>query len=84
MVELKGQNIGISCHHAIFAVIYTGELEDGTVFERKGTNGEPFEFITLEGNLSYSCLVEMSNKFLIIDNLGTCFVYNFQNKLMRV
>ncbi|KAL9361277.1 hypothetical protein Peur_044062 [Populus x canadensis] len=29
-------------------VTYVGKLEDGTVFDRKGTNGEPFEFITLE------------------------------------
>ncbi|KAI5583619.1 hypothetical protein BDE02_06G026600 [Populus trichocarpa] len=29
-------------------VTYVGKLEDGTVFDRKGTNGEPFEFITME------------------------------------
>ncbi|KAJ6408419.1 hypothetical protein OIU84_011684 [Salix udensis] len=29
-------------------VIYVGKLGDGTVFDRKGTDGEPFEFITSE------------------------------------
>lgn len=32
------------------AVRYTARLEDGTVFEKKGTNGEtPLEFVTDEG-----------------------------------
>jgi FKBP-type peptidyl-prolyl cis-trans isomerase len=35
-------------------VIYFGKLKDGTVFERKGSNEEPFEFTTLEGALCYS------------------------------
>jgi hypothetical protein len=35
-------------------VIYFGKLKDGTVFERKGSNEEPFEFTTLEGALFYS------------------------------
>ncbi|KAJ6700187.1 PEPTIDYLPROLYL ISOMERASE [Salix purpurea] len=29
-------------------VTYVGKLGDGTVFDRKGTDGEPFEFITSE------------------------------------
>ncbi|CAK7339867.1 unnamed protein product [Dovyalis caffra] len=33
-------------------VTYVGKLEDGTVFDRKGTNEEPFEFITLEEQVS--------------------------------
>lgn len=35
-------------------MIYFGKLKDGTVFERKGSNEEPFEFTTLEGALFYS------------------------------
>lgn len=31
-------------------VIYVGRLEDGKVFETKGSNEEPFEFMTLEGS----------------------------------
>jgi FKBP-type peptidyl-prolyl cis-trans isomerase len=38
----------------VFAVTYVGKLEDGTVFDRKGTNGEPFEFITMEGILQFT------------------------------
>ncbi|XP_058087530.1 peptidyl-prolyl cis-trans isomerase FKBP62-like [Magnolia sinica] len=30
-------------------VKYTGKLEDGTVFERKGTDEEPLEFMCFEG-----------------------------------
>jgi hypothetical protein len=29
---------------------YTGSLEDGTVFEKLGFGGEPFEFIIDEGD----------------------------------
>jgi hypothetical protein len=36
-------------------VIYYGKLKDGTVFESKGSNEEPFEFTTLEGTL-FSCV----------------------------
>ena len=30
---------------AVVKVKYTGKLEDGTVFEEKGSDGEPFEFM---------------------------------------
>ncbi|KAH9675196.1 peptidylprolyl isomerase [Citrus sinensis] len=33
-------------------VIYIGRLEDGTVFETRGSNEEPFEFTTLEENVN--------------------------------
>ena len=32
-----------------FEVIYTGKLEDGTIFERKGSDEEPFEYTCFEG-----------------------------------
>jgi FKBP-type peptidyl-prolyl cis-trans isomerase len=35
------------------AVKYTGKLENGTVFERKGSSEEPFEFIASEGIGNY-------------------------------
>lgn len=34
------------------AVRYTAKLEDGTVFEKKGSEEELFEFVTDEGNFS--------------------------------
>eukprot|EP00257_Ricinus_communis_P019949 XP_015579076.1 70 kDa peptidyl-prolyl isomerase [Ricinus communis] len=33
-------------------VVYTGKLEDGTVLEKRGTNEEPFEYITLEEQIN--------------------------------
>ncbi|KAL5809823.1 hypothetical protein ACOSQ4_026391 [Xanthoceras sorbifolium] len=37
---------------SLVKVIYIGRLEDGTVFERKGSDEEPFEFITLDENIN--------------------------------
>uniref|UniRef100_A0A2P2L1Y0 peptidylprolyl isomerase n=1 Tax=Rhizophora mucronata TaxID=61149 RepID=A0A2P2L1Y0_RHIMU len=33
-------------------VVYVGKLEEGTIFERKGTNEEPFAFVTLEEHVN--------------------------------
>uniref|UniRef100_M1AAQ8 peptidylprolyl isomerase n=1 Tax=Solanum tuberosum TaxID=4113 RepID=M1AAQ8_SOLTU len=33
-------------------VIYIGKLQDGTIFERKGSDEEPFEYVCLEGQLN--------------------------------
>lgn len=35
-------------------VVYIGKLDDGTVFERKGSDEEPFEYVCLEGQLNES------------------------------
>jgi hypothetical protein len=55
-------------------VIYFGKLKDGTVFERKGSDEEPFEFTTMEGALCYSSalLSGMSIHFCIFFNHVTC------------
>ncbi|XP_075637885.1 70 kDa peptidyl-prolyl isomerase-like isoform X2 [Castanea sativa] len=37
---------------SVVKVIYYGKLKDGTVFERKGSNEEPFEFTTLEEQIN--------------------------------
>ncbi|XP_055809233.1 70 kDa peptidyl-prolyl isomerase-like [Solanum dulcamara] len=35
-------------------VVYIGKLQDGTIFERKGSDEEPFEYVCLEGQLNES------------------------------
>lgn len=40
---------------SVSLVMYIGRLEDGTIFERKGSDEEPFEFVTLEGSSYFSC-----------------------------
>ncbi|GAY43643.1 hypothetical protein CUMW_076070 [Citrus unshiu] len=37
---------------SVSLVIYIGRLEDGTVFETRGSDEEPFEFTTLEENVN--------------------------------
>ncbi|GMY19703.1 70 kDa peptidyl-prolyl isomerase-like [Fagus crenata] len=37
---------------SVVKVIYYGKLKDGTVFESKGSNEEPFEFTTLEEQIN--------------------------------
>ncbi|KAG6694505.1 hypothetical protein I3843_09G051500 [Carya illinoinensis] len=37
---------------SLVKVIYLGKLKDGTIFERKGSNEEPFEFTTLEEQIN--------------------------------
>nr|POE57277.1 peptidyl-prolyl cis-trans isomerase fkbp65 [Quercus suber] len=39
---------------SVVKVTYYGKLKDGTVFERKGSNEEPFEFTTLEEQINES------------------------------
>ncbi|XP_060177594.1 70 kDa peptidyl-prolyl isomerase-like [Lycium barbarum] len=35
-------------------VVYIGKLQDGSVFERKGSDEQPFEYVCLEGQLNES------------------------------
>ncbi|KAJ4706723.1 Peptidylprolyl isomerase [Melia azedarach] len=37
---------------SLVKVMYIGRLEDGTIFERKGSDEEPFEFVTLEEQIN--------------------------------
>ncbi|XP_044505306.1 70 kDa peptidyl-prolyl isomerase-like [Mangifera indica] len=37
---------------SLVKVMYIGKLEDGTIFERKGSDEEPYEFLTLEENIN--------------------------------
>lgn len=42
-------NAKLNFYH--FEVMYIGKFEDGTIFERKGSNEDPFEYICCEGTL---------------------------------
>lgn len=44
------KNIYIETRLLCSAVIYIGKLEDGEIFQRKGSDEEPFEYLCLEGN----------------------------------
>lgn len=33
----------------LLSVIYIGKLEDGSVFERKGSEDDPYAFVCIEG-----------------------------------
>ncbi|XP_019261856.1 PREDICTED: 70 kDa peptidyl-prolyl isomerase-like isoform X2 [Nicotiana attenuata] len=37
---------------SLVKVVYIAKLQDGTVFERKGSDDEPFEYVCLEGQLN--------------------------------
>lgn len=45
----------------VLEVVYIGKLLDGTIFERKGSHEEPFEYVCLEGNFLL-CLVSSKQK----------------------
>lgn len=53
-------NARTNCSFCSFAVKIVGKLEDGTVFVKKGHDGdEPLEFKTDEGNLFFSLMQAM-------------------------
>ncbi|KAH9738758.1 peptidyl-prolyl cis-trans isomerase FKBP65 [Citrus sinensis] len=51
-IKKAGQGFDRPNEGSLVKVIYIGRLEDGAVFETKGTNEEPFEFTTLEENVN--------------------------------
>ncbi|GLT95653.1 hypothetical protein SLE2022_133210 [Rubroshorea leprosula] len=51
-ITKAGEGVDRPNEGSLVKVIYTGKLEDGTIFERKGSYEEPFEFITLEEQIN--------------------------------
>ncbi|KAH9738747.1 peptidylprolyl isomerase [Citrus sinensis] len=51
-IKKAGQGFDRPNEGSLVKVIYIGRLEDGTVFETRGSNEEPFEFTTLEENVN--------------------------------
>ncbi|XP_065852020.1 70 kDa peptidyl-prolyl isomerase-like isoform X2 [Euphorbia lathyris] len=47
-----GQGFERPNEDSMVKVIYTAKLEDGTVFEHKGTNEEPFQYTTLQEHIN--------------------------------
>ena len=70
---------------SFLAVTYIAKLEDGTVYERKGSSEEPFEFTIMEGilwELSYLHVLSMDSVFLTLYSLSGNV--SSQNKYMTV
>ncbi|TXG70247.1 hypothetical protein EZV62_005182 [Acer yangbiense] len=51
-ITKAGEGLDHPNEGSLVKVIYIGRLEDGTVFDRKGSNEEPFEFLTLDENIN--------------------------------
>ncbi|KMT15248.1 hypothetical protein BVRB_3g063570 [Beta vulgaris subsp. vulgaris] len=47
-----GEGLSYPNEGSLIKVIYVGKQEDGAIFERKGSNEEPFEYMCLEGQVN--------------------------------
>lgn len=54
--DIISQNFNRTKDDSFTSVIYFARLEDGTVYERKGSDEEPFEFTVLDGLLFFERL----------------------------